>query len=90
MESENDSTLVDDFSKLPPEEALAVMRAWLGDALGFQTSPVTVNNIIHDGFILPMPRVGRAHHTNHRFSLDLPTLTLTAHLSLRRISTYVS
>lgn len=87
MESDTGSMLVDDYGNKPPDEQLDVLRAWFGKALGFPTVPVQVNSASHDGFCLFMPRVGRAHASNHRVVLDLKAMTITGHVSLRRIST---
>jgi hypothetical protein len=86
MVLDHDRVLVDDFSELPPDEQLGVIRDWFGID-GFPTEPVKMKDVTHDGFCLFMPRVGRKYHLSYRVTVDLRTLKLVVHTGLRRFST---
>ena len=87
LEADGDGTLVDDFSKESPERQLEVLGDWLGPALGFPTTPIRLDDQTHDGYVLVMPKVGRAHHGNFCVKVNVDQLSVTVHTALRRIST---
>ena len=86
LEWDGDSVLIDEFGSLPPDEQLQVYEDWFG-ALGFPSTPVQLDGSKHDGYMLFMPRVGKAHPSNYRVVCDIRKLTIMAHVSMRRIST---